>query len=111
MQPYLKSSLLNSDVAQDIFKFRTRMSNVKNNFHSKYKDLTFPLNGCSDLEDDKHLIMCGVIATELRTSDTNKENSYKRLFSKKVQDQVTVIEELCDGLLIRDAILEKQNLS
>ena len=102
---YLKSSLVNSGVAQDIFKFRTRMSNVKNNFHSNYIDLSCPLDGCSELEDDKHLLQCAV-SKEERLNQV--EINYEKLFSRNIEEQVEIVDDLSTGLIIRDAIMEKQ---
>ena len=63
LQPYLKNIKISPDLAKTIFKFRTRMSNVKINFKSKYSenDLLCPLEGCDEIEDDNHLIKCKII--------------------------------------------------
>ena len=62
MQPYLKSSQINTSQAKQIFRYRCRMSNTRKNFPSKYREdnILCPLPGCNKEEDDNHLLICTI---------------------------------------------------
>ena len=63
MQPYFKSKRLNANQVKQLFRFRTRMSNIKANFKSKYTKIGYlcPLK-CGQYEDDQHLLKCSKTA-------------------------------------------------
>ena len=109
IQPYLKTNKMFPNLAKSIFRFRTRMSNVKNNFKSKYSesDLNCPLTGCDEIEDDIHLSKCKIIDSQRSNIDANI--NYTDLFSRNIDKQIKVVKYLEEGEKIRDTMMEKQN--
>ena len=85
------------------------MSNVRSNFKSQYSNigLTCPLPGCSEIEDDQHLLKCNVTSS-LRSESIG---SIDKLLSGKVEEQVRVIKLLVSAENIRDSMLEEQTIS
>ena len=104
MQPYLNSNLVNSNQAKQLFRFRTRMSNVKSNFKSMYSKvgLQCPLPECLEIEDDKHLLECEI--TNRLRNDTSVE--FKKLYTGNVKEQLIIIDLLVSAEKIRDTMLE-----
>ena len=104
MQPYLKSRLINVNQAKQLFKFRTRMSNVKSNFKSMYSKigLLCPLPGCQEIEDDQHLLTCKI--TNSSSVDTSVD--FKKLYNGNVNEQASLIDMLISVENSRDSILE-----
>ena len=102
------SKLVNTSQAKQIFRFRTRMSNVKSNFKSQYikEGLTCPLLGCSEMEDDQHLLKCNITSGYRVNSPVN----FDKLSSGKVDEQLKIIELLVSAENIRDSLLEDQKL-
>ena len=83
IQPYLISSLLRRDQAQQLFKFRTRMANVKGNFKNGQTDYFCPV--CVKIgvyEDDyqKHLLSCVVLKQKHNFDVANYENIFQAIF-------------------------------
>ena len=107
MQPYLKSNVINTSQAKQLFRYRGRMSNTRQNFRSKYKEdnLLCPLEGCNEVEDDKHLLTCS-ITENLRD---NVQVKFENLYSGSVQNQAIIIDLLVSAEKIRDSLLEKLN--
>ena len=107
LQSYFKSSSVVPDDIRDLFKFRTRMSNVKNNFKSKFKNnLTCPLSGCDEIENDIHLANCKIINS--KRSVINEDIDYFDLFRNNVDEQFDITCYLSEGEKIRDELLECQ---
>ena len=73
------------------------MSNVKNNFKSKY----------SESEDDIHLSKCKIIDSQRSNIDANI--NYTDLFSRNIDKQIKVVKYLEEGEKIRDTMMENQN--
>ena len=104
MQPYLKSNLVNTTQAKQLFRFRTRMSNVKSNFKSMYSKigLLCPLPGCLEIEDDKHLLNCNI-------ADSARQDikiDFMKLYSSNVKEQIILIGLLVSAENLRDSLLE-----
>ena len=108
MQPYFKSKCLNTNQVKQLFRFRTRMSNVKANFKSKYKNTGFlcPLQ-CGKYEDDKHLLMCS--KTEIYRNEVNV--TFEKIFRSDSKDLGMIINLLTKAEKIRDYLLENRNQS
>ena len=59
---YFYNQKITPDLAQILFKFRTRMFNVKNNFRNKYKQSNIRCPLCNDNDDtQEHLFNCKTI--------------------------------------------------
>ena len=57
MQPYFKHNRINPRTARDIFKYQTRLSNVKTNFKTFFNDdLNCPVPSCSGIDKQSHLL-------------------------------------------------------
>ena len=107
MQPYFKSKRLNTNQVKQLFKFRTRMSNVKGNFKSKYTKIGYicPLK-CGQYEDDQHLLKCS--KTEIYRS--NSEAKLENIFSGDINAQGVIIDLLMKAEKTRDLLLENKNI-
>ena len=104
MQKYFKSKELNANETKTIFKFRTRMSDVKVNFSSQYVNLNCSL-GCDELDSQEHLIICDKIAVNLKNDNSN----YKDLFSNDIQKLKSIAKKLSSALEAKIKILESQH--
>ena len=72
MQNYFKSGEISTKEAKTIFKYRTRMAQVKANFSSQFIDLYCP--ECSlDLDTQKHLLE--------HTDQQNNAYAYEKIFT------------------------------
>ena len=56
MRDYFRTTKISREQASLIFKIRTRMIDVKNNYRQSYTDLACPLD-CKQLDTQEHLIM------------------------------------------------------
>ena len=96
LQTYLKSNRIYANKAKELFKFRTRMAEVKVNFKGKYGDnLNCPM-GCNALDTQQHLLQCEKNPTDLNISN------YKDLFSSNISKNIQVIDQLVRALKNRE---------
>ena len=72
---------LNRKQASTIFKYRTRMLDVKCNLKNKYKDLKCRLCGSADETQDHVLFECHQNDNTLQKSDLNQDNDMNKLKS------------------------------
>ena len=57
MQPYFKHNKIDIKTVRDIFKFQTRLSNLKDNFKNLYKeDQNCPIPNCPGIDNQRHLL-------------------------------------------------------
>ena len=101
MKPYLKSQKLFVKEATNIFKFRTRMSDVKMNFSSQYVNLNCSL-GCDEFESQEHLINCDKIESNLDNNDVD----YEDLFSNNILKLKNIAKKLSSALEAKNKIIE-----
>ena len=108
MQPYFKSTKLNTSQVKQLFRFRTRMSNVKANFKFKYSKSGYlcPLS-CGEFEDDQHLLKCSITKSYRRQLNVKFENT----FSGDSDELGVLTDLLMEAEKTRDAIVEKVNQS
>ena len=101
MRPYLKSSQLNSKQKILMFKYRTRMINVKDNFRESHLNLNCKL-GCTDqLDDQNHLFSCRFLPNQISTNQSNQ------LFSNRVDEVIiNVVKKLQQNMKVRDQFIE-----
>ena len=100
IRSYLTSNQINSKQAQSIFRIRTRMTNVKNNYKQSYNDLLCP---CCNLEQDtqEHMMM----HCKKMTHNISKKEYYS-LFGQNEEDMAKVIKKVEDNEHIRKTFLE-----
>ena len=101
MQNYSKSNEIRIELeeAQEIFKMRSRMSDVKNNFRGKYEN--FECNICStkEYETQQHILECKEI--NKRKTQNNKPPEYENLFSRNVKNQVIIAQYFIENMKIK----------
>ena len=102
---YFRDSRFTPDIARTIFKFRTRMVNVKNNFRNKYnQDLKCSL---CELEvcDQSHLFRCD----KLREAWEDFQEKYDDLFCQDLNKLLAVGKTATKLVLTRDILLEPED--
>ena len=90
---YMKDSRFTPDIVNLLFKFRTRMFNVKNNFRNNYRqtDILCPL--CKLTEDtQEHLFQCNVINKALPAGSVR--SVYLDIFSEDIDKLLAVGKDL-----------------
>ena len=95
MQNYFKSGEISTKEAKTIFKYRTRMAQVKANFSSQFIDLYCP--ECSvDLDTQKHLLE--------HSEQQNNALTYEKLFTNgDIQDKRNLIRLMEAALSRRES--------
>ena len=98
LQKYLKSSLFSNTEVEVLSKLRSRNLDLKSNFKNKYTfngiaNLQCSIAGCSEIEDQPHLMKCTKILNELDTNYVLYNLSYDDIFSddERKQKRVTII--------------------
>ena len=89
---YMKDPRFSPDIVNLLFKFRTRMFNVRNNFRNKYRqtDILCPL--CKSTEDtQEHLFLCRVIKNSLQIDFSSV---YQDIFSEDTDKLLAVGKDL-----------------
>ena len=102
---YFRDSRFTPDIARTIFKFRTRMVNVKNNFRNKYnQDLKCSL--CElELCDQSHLFRCN----KLREVWEVFPGKYEDLFCQDLNKLLVVGKTAAKLVITRDILLEPED--
>ena len=100
MREYLKSKEINPSQAKLIFKIRTRMLNLKNNFKNGHKDLSCPICG-KGLDSQQHMMMeC------LKLGDMLNLQEYNTLFGENEEKIAKVIKKVEKILNSRSTLLD-----
>ena len=96
---YMNHPLFTPDLVSIIFKFRTRMFNVKNNFRNNYKKSNTKCPLCSTCEDSQqHLFECTELLKHLPKPTTN----YDDIFSSDIDSLLMVAKELKEMGSVRE---------
>ena len=100
---YLDDERFTPDLANLLFKFRTRMFNVKNNFRNQYKaNLLCPL--CRESDDSQeHLLECRVILRKLN----GEQYCYRDIFSENLVSLLDITKGLKKVVKIREEMEKK----
>ena len=105
LQTYLKANTtLNNDEKLKLFKFRTRMMELKNNFKNNYSDLKCKL-GCNEIDEQKHLFECEVLLNNCDILANNVKVEYEDIFSEEVSKQINAIRLLAQIWITRKNLL------
>ena len=92
-EPYLTSTNLSTDEKQTLFKFRTRMVEVKTNFKTKYwPNLTCFF--CPQEDSQSHLLDCQFLTQGLDTSGIKYENIFQDI---KQQEKIARLLKRLSG--------------
>ena len=105
MQNYLKSNKLkiSQNEAQEIFKLRSRMTDVKLNLRGMHETLECDICNEED-ESQKHLLECSEI---LKKKESNvKSPEYEKIFGENVREQLEVAQACIENLKIIKKMLE-----
>ena len=109
MKKYLKTS--DKWSASTAYKFRTRMSEIGENFQGKYgKKPICPMEGCIDIDTQKHLSECIVLQRETGLVPEVHFN-YSDLFGDEPEKVIKVANYLELLLKKRTELLEKRAIS
>ena len=102
LRSYFKSKRLYPSQATLIFKIRTRMLNVKNNYRQSYQDLRCPL--CmSECDTQEHMMTnCDMLPNKIT------ENQMKIFFGQNEDKMAHIIEKVEANELERQKILDTQ---
>ena len=94
---YFEDTRFTPDLSNLLFKFRTRMFNVRNNFRNQYRtNLLCPL--CNENEDSQeHLLECKIITEELGSVQCQ----YEDIFSKDPECLLKIAEVLKKAIKVR----------
>jgi hypothetical protein len=104
---YLNDSRFTPDLVNTLFKFRTRMYNVRNNFRNNYlhKNILCPL--CEQTDDtQQHLFICETIRNQLPTPSLSNHDD---IFSSDINTLLVVAKELKVLIETRQRLLEEMD--
>ena len=100
LEPYLSSKNLSTEEKQILFKFRTRMVDVKANFKMKYgQNLTCFF--CPETETQSHLLFCKPITNgiDMKTTeydhiyqDISKQEKIAKILTRILNQRITLLK-------------------
>ena len=90
-QKYLLSNELNLNEKSLLFKLRTRMTNVRSNFSSKYENINCNICGGQEPQTDYHLLECPKIIHLCSKLDNDNETEYQDIFDN-IDSQVRAVK-------------------
>ena len=103
MQKYLKpNKIATIEESQEIFKMRSKVTDVKGNFKGKYDSIE--CNFCNEDELQKHIMECKVINENKKHENFLK---YEDIFEQNVQNQVKIAREFLENMNIRKRLAKQ----
>ena len=106
LQTYLNDPSVYPQLGQSLFRWRTRMVNLKKIFRNGNDDISC-LFGCDSFDSQEHLLNCLHIKRNSKVVQDSNIN-YKQLFSKHVSKVKNVVILLDKLFKVREAFLQKQ---
>ena len=103
IQGYLKPNKLKMKMeeAQEIFRMRSRVADVKTNFKAKYE--SFECEVCKKEEEtQKHVIECTEINKGKQENETLPD--YEELFKRNVKNQVLIARHFLENMKMRNKV-------
>ena len=100
MQKYLKACniKIKQEEAQEIFRLRSRVSNVKTNFKTNYE--TLECEACfTEEESQKHIVNCKILNEEVK-----KVPDYEEIFDGNVKMKVEIAKIFLKNLRKREKL-------
>ena len=104
IQPYLTTSTIYPDMAQKIFKWRTRMENFKGNFKNGNDDISCIL-GCKEDDLQENFLNCKAIQDYVYVGSTD----YFKIFSRNVKQNKSTMEVILKAWHIRNSLASLKN--
>ena len=103
MQKYLKPNKIkiNLEEAQEIFKLRSRVSEVKTNFKGSFENLNCDVCGIEN-ETQKHIIEC--IEINKMKKGNEKPHDYDEIYSRNVEKQISIARIFLENIKIKKKI-------
>ena len=105
IQPYLKTKSIFPQMAQKIFKWRTRMQNFRINFKNGSDNLSCSL-GCAHDDSQENILQCNVVRQTVDVSSIN----YMNIFSTDIVTMNATAQVLDKALQVRKNHLEKYTI-
>ena len=106
---YINNPQFSPDLVNILFKFRTRMFNVKNNFRNNYRQTNTLCPLCNLCEDTQnHMFECAMILDQL---DKPLTTTYKNIFSPDTTILLKVAKELKTIVTVREDLENQLNES
>ena len=105
MQNYLKPNNLKmkKDESQEIFRLRSRSTNLKVNQKNKYE--TFECDACNvEDENQEHILVCKEILKMQKNEKEKEIPSYERIFNGKVKEQLEIARAFSKKIKIIEKI-------
>ena len=105
MQKYLKSCevRITKQEAQEIFKLRTRTSDVKTNIKGKYE--TLECDACkTEQETQKHIIKCNI----LNEKNEKEPIEYEEIFTGNVKMKIAIVKRFLENTKLRENFRNKK---
>ena len=94
LQKYLKAnSTLDNEEKYLLFKFRTRMMQMKTNYRNNFTELKCKL-GCKEEDEQSHLFQCDVLINNCENLANNVTVEYEDIFSTEISKQTKAIKLL-----------------
>ena len=100
IQSYLVSSSIYPNMAQQIFKWRTRMESFRANFRNGNDDISCKL-GCMEDDSQENFLNCKVIKDYVFTERTD----YFKIFSNNVNQVKSTMQVILKAWHIRSSLL------
>ena len=100
MQKYLKACniKIKQEEAQEIFKLRSRVSNVKSNFKANYE--TLECEAChNEEESQKHIINCKILNEKLENVP-----EYEEIYDGNVKIKVEIAKRFLENIRKREKL-------
>ena len=101
MQNYLRPCKIQirKEEAQEVFKLRSRVSNVKNNYKGKYETLECEICDKNEEESQKHILQC------IKLNEKSEEiPEYEQIFYGNVKMKLAIARKFIENLKTRDKI-------
>ena len=105
-QPYILSELFSNEEVKLLFSLRSRMTSVKKNFSTKFKQNISCIFGCNFEENQKHIIECEYILNKLEDKTILTEVEYSDLF-ETIDQQIKITKIYTEAFKIREAFIEE----
>ena len=98
MQNYLKDPKISVEEAQNIFRFRTRSANFKENMKAKYAEILCPL--CENQPDSQsHSFECSIVKEKIKISG-NYEDIFNEIIPYDVSKSLMEIRKLRENVML-----------
>ena len=101
MQKYLRPCKIQirKEEAQEIFKLRSRVSDVRINYKGKYKKLQCKICYNEEEESQKHILQC-----EILNEKYDEIPEYEETFNGNVKMKLAMARKFIENLKLRDKI-------